>query len=146
MKMDATATKYTSWWCSNGLYKKVTSAGNKINNANQVIGYGTNKRMELAMVGCPQKRTLCGTVTLSSITTALDTSTDAAGVVLNVGAVTLDDKCTYVATSTVVPPAFTMSGGATSPKGLMTTNWQIHAMEYTATAPGVPWAASEGSL
>jgi hypothetical protein len=97
--------------------------------------------MELAMVGCPQKSTWCGTTSVSTIKTALTASTDAAGVVINVGVPTLDDKCTYVATSVDVPPAFTMSEG-TGAKGLMTTNWQIHAMEYTASAGGVNWSAS----
>jgi hypothetical protein len=102
-----------------------------------------NKRMELAMVGCPQKGSLCGTFTT---TTPLTASTDAAGVVINVvSTITLNDKCTYVATSTDVPPAFTMSEG-TGLKGLTTSNWVIHAMEYTATSNGAAWDASFGSL
>jgi hypothetical protein len=141
--IDAQNDRWSSWWCSNGLYKNVTASGAVTNNSIQTLGYGMNKRMEFAMVGCPQKSTLCGQT--SSIVTAL--VADSVDAPFTVGAILQTDKCSYVATSTVVPPAFVMSEGiAVTAKGLMTSNWQIHAMEYTATAAGVAWAASEGSL
>jgi len=141
--IDAQNDQWSSWWCSNGLYKNVYSLGNVTNNSIQTLGYGMNKRMEFAMVGCPQKSTLCGQ-TSSIVSTLLADSVDAP---FTVGAILQTDKCSYVATSTVVPPAFVMSEGiAVTAKGLMTSNWQIHAMEYTATATAVDWDPSKGSL
>jgi hypothetical protein len=55
MEIDDQQLRWSSWWCSNGLYKKITSSTAKEVNAQQIIGNGMNKRMELAMVGCPQK-------------------------------------------------------------------------------------------
>ena len=52
-EIDAATTAYSGWWCSNGLYKTVQSAGNITLNAQQVIPQGVNKRKELAQVGCP---------------------------------------------------------------------------------------------
>jgi hypothetical protein len=33
MKIDNSDTKYTSWWCSNGLYKNITAIGTVVNNS-----------------------------------------------------------------------------------------------------------------
>jgi len=29
-KIDSATTAYSSWWCSNGLYKKITTAGSAV--------------------------------------------------------------------------------------------------------------------
>jgi len=52
-EINATTVAYSGWWCSNGLYKTVQSAGNITLNAQQTITDGVNKRRELAQVGCP---------------------------------------------------------------------------------------------
>jgi hypothetical protein len=52
-EIEATTVAYSGWWCSNGLYKTVQSNGNITLNAQQVIPQATNKRKELAQVGCP---------------------------------------------------------------------------------------------
>lgn len=64
MQIDDDNVRYSSWWCSNGLYKKIylnsTPAATVEVNAQQIIGNGINKRMELALIGCPQKTLMCG--------------------------------------------------------------------------------------
>ena len=59
-KTDAT-TAYASWWCSNGLYTKVTSNGDNVSNASQPLFTSTNQRTELAYAACPQIAAQCGT-------------------------------------------------------------------------------------
>ena len=64
MQIDDDNVRYSSWWCSNGLYKKIylnsSDAATVEVNAQQIIGNGINKRMELALIGCPQKTLMCG--------------------------------------------------------------------------------------
>lgn len=43
-KIDNSATMWTSWWCSNGLYKKVTASATISMNSQQIIPSGTNQR------------------------------------------------------------------------------------------------------
>lgn len=52
-RIEAATTAKSSWWCSNGLYKKVTVGGTILLNSQQTISATQNKRMELALVGCP---------------------------------------------------------------------------------------------
>jgi hypothetical protein len=58
-QVDDSSVAWSSWWCSNGLYKKVTAASTVVVNAQQVIAQATNKRMELAQIGCPQVAYMC---------------------------------------------------------------------------------------
>ena len=78
--------------------------------------------MELAMVGCPQKADQCGQTTSASILTALSTGTADTTIDILTTGPTVNDKCTWVATATLVAPSFYMSEGATA-LGLVTTNW-----------------------
>jgi hypothetical protein len=118
MQIDDELLAYSSWWCSNGLYKKITSSTDKEVNAQQIIGNGVNKRLELAMVGCPQKTLMCGNGT--SITTSLTTGTAAQEMTVGT-TLTVNDKCTWVAIATIVAPTFKF--GAPGDKGLTSTNW-----------------------
>jgi len=95
MQIDDFDTRYSSWWCSNGLYKKVTAANTVTLNSQQIIGNAVNKRQELAMVGCPQKTIMCGTDTSNSIVTALVANTSAV-VITVTSTLTTSDKCTWV--------------------------------------------------
>jgi len=60
---DVVATAYTSWWCSNGLYKTVTALSSNAGTSNisTIIPMSNNKRLELAQVACPQTSANCGT-------------------------------------------------------------------------------------
>jgi len=80
-----------------------------------------NKRMELAMVGCPQKADQCGQTT-GVMVTELTTGTANTTIDILTTGPTVNDKCTWVATATLVAPSFYMSEGATA-LGLVTTNW-----------------------
>jgi hypothetical protein len=51
---------WSSWWCSNGLYKSVASGTVGSLNGTQLFLSGSNQRRELARVGCPQKAAFCG--------------------------------------------------------------------------------------
>lgn len=44
MQIDDLDTRYSSWWCSNGLYKKLTAASTVTLNSQQIIGNAVNKR------------------------------------------------------------------------------------------------------
>lgn len=139
---NSIGTAFSSWWCSNGLYKRVVSnasSGTGIANTVQALAPSQNPRAELALVGCPQRRARCGgaspVVDLDAASPANlvftikgDSSTGgpAAGI----------DKCTWVAHATTGAPAFVMSGGSGNGAGvgLKTANWVIHNMEYVAGA------------
>jgi hypothetical protein len=98
MQIDDATTRYSSWWCSNGLYKKVwldSATATAELNSQQIIGNGVNKRIELALVGCPQKTLMCGTGTTLSITSALTTTP--VTVIVDKALLGLTDKCTWVA-------------------------------------------------
>jgi hypothetical protein len=45
---DLEATKYMSWWCSNGLYNKITSGSAGVANTTQTFQMNSNQRKELA--------------------------------------------------------------------------------------------------
>lgn len=72
--VDDVSTIWSSWWCSNGLYKNVITGSSKVLNAQQIIPQATNKRMELAQVGCPQVKSFCGNQGTSLLQT-LDATT-----------------------------------------------------------------------
>jgi len=58
------------------------------------------------------------------------------------GGMTMTNKCTWVVWSTMSGPTFTFGNGPAL--GLVGSNWEIHAMEYTAQ--GVSFDQSKGSL
>lgn len=47
-KWDKTTIKYTSWWCSNGLYKKAFTGDAGTVNVIQAFRHSDNPRRELA--------------------------------------------------------------------------------------------------
>lgn len=71
-------TAYSSWWCSNGLYKTLTGSGAGTLNGTQLFLSSANPRLELALVGCPQKAAVCGSPT--SVLTALSSGTAATAI------------------------------------------------------------------
>jgi hypothetical protein len=134
-EIDNLTTKYSSWWCSNGIFKKVTvitGAGQAvIVNANQTIHSSENQRLELALVGCPQGTTMCnnGTDMAFNLTAAAATKTYTMPITAS-GGMTMTNKCTWVVWSTMSGPTFTFGNGPVL--GIVGSNWEIHAMEYTA--------------
>ena len=72
--VDDSTVVWSSWWCSNGLYKSVITGSTKVLNAQQIIPQATNKRRELAQVGCPQVKSFCDNQGTSLVQT-LDAST-----------------------------------------------------------------------
>jgi len=124
-EIDNTTTIRSSWWCSNGLYKKVTVVGTIKLNANQTIAAGANKRQELAQVGCPNPKTACATgnnvaLVLSSSPRVITMPTTIAGS----NGFTTGMKCTWVAFAKLAAPQWTMNESATSSGvGLTGSNW-----------------------
>jgi hypothetical protein len=117
-------TAYTSWWCSNGLFNTVTSAGAD-NTANGLQSFvnpikgtitaalkATNARLELATVGCPQRSKACGaapTIDLdnSSSVKTITMAKTLGNTYVNTGLYfTPDEKCTWVAYSVKGAPNF----------------------------------------
>lgn len=82
------------------------------------------------MVGCPNRAKTCadanGIKALVDKTTAwvIDMGTGNNGLTIN-------NKCTWVATSYLYAPSFVVTAG-TGDKGI-TTDWLLHVMEYTTT-------------
>lgn len=142
-EIDNVNTQYSSWWCSNGIYKKVTTAGSAVElNANQELTGSQNARLELALVGCPQGATMCNSG--STMATDLATASTTATFTMPVSTMTLTSKCTWVAYSTIAGPTFVFGESAAS-LGLVGSNWEIHAMEYTASTT-TSFLESNGSL
>lgn len=55
---------------------------------------------------------------------------------------TFNDKCTWVAWSYVAAPTFTLADGAGAlGVNMVSTNWEIHAMEYTTGAASADLAS-----
>jgi len=99
-----------------------------------------NKRLELALVGCPNPNTFCGydkngAATVANPTIATDVGTNSWTVSPLATGLTVDMKCTWVAWSIKSGPTFTLGEG-TGPLGITATNWVIHAMEYTGDLVG----------
>lgn len=99
-------TAYSGWWCSNGLYKTVQSGPAVTLNSQQVIPQGVNKRLELAQVGCPNSKAMCGyDNTTPLVATEVVSGTALVFALPDVG-MTVDNKCTWVAFSTKAGPTF----------------------------------------
>jgi len=112
----------TSWWCSNGLYKKVTVAGTAVVNAQQTIASSQNKRHELAQVGCPNPAVACNTgATVAMLLTATPRAIVMPTTVLASNGFTTGMKCTWVAYATLAAPQWTMN--EVSSQGLTGSNW-----------------------
>jgi len=125
-EIDNTTTIRSSWWCSNGLYKKVTVVGTVKLNANQTIAAGANKRQELAQVGCPNPKIACATG--ASVALLLVAGTPRVitmpVTIAGSGGFTTGMKCTWVAYATLAAPQWTMNESATSSGvGLTGSNW-----------------------
>ena len=122
---SAAALKYTSWWCSNGLYKKVTASTDSTINVTQPIMANQNPRIELAFAACPQITSTCGTTNGAVLKSFTDTTTSAITVVLlAANGLTNKDKCTWVASSAKAAPTFSIANGTTpTTLGLATANW-----------------------
>ena len=56
----------------------------------------------------------------------------------------VNNKCTWVTYSAIAAPTF-LFGESATPDGLTGTNWEIHAMEYTASST-TSFVAANGSL
>jgi len=69
---DVVVAAYSSWWCSNGLYKTVTdiTSAAGASNISTIIPFSNNKRLELAQVACPQSSGNCGTAVITSLTSS----------------------------------------------------------------------------
>jgi hypothetical protein len=145
--IDDALTAWSSWWCSNGLYKTVTSSTAGVLNGTQVFLSGSNQRRELARVGCPQKAAFCGVTSSAAITSIFKGTLTSTAVIIEVATtstLTYNEKCTWAAGSYEWAPTFVFSAGATSgAPGITTANWQIHTMEYTTAAS---FSAATGSL
>lgn len=75
------------------------------------------------MVGCPLIAGKCGiTTSTKGVYSLVDNTTALVIDVLNNAGPSLNDKCSWVATSTSYAPTFFMSMGGGS-KGLTTANW-----------------------
>jgi len=113
---------YTSWWCSNGLYKNVTTATSATTiNTSTMINTSTNQRKELAQVACPQISAWCGTNVVFGMTTANSISATPAQIEIITGtALTTSSKCTWLAHAVMYAPTFTISKGAAAGPGLAT--------------------------
>lgn len=126
--MTSATTAYASWWCSNGLYTKVTGAGDNVSNASQPLFTSTNQRTELAYAACPQIAAQCGTagkqinastaIAASSSNNIVVTMTSVA-----LGGPTNEDKCTWVYSCTQCAPTFTMAKNGSAGLGIVSPNW-----------------------
>lgn len=126
--LDIDDTAFTSWWCSNGLYKTLTATSTGSQNGIQVWEVGSNQRLELALVGCPQRASLCG----GGADHVQQVTSSAVNIAVAATALGLGEKCTWVGWSYAYAPTFAMTDA--SSKGITTGNWQIHTMEYVGAA------------
>lgn len=94
------------------------------------------------MVGCPNRAKTCADA--NGVKT-LDETTKTWTIDMGTGdnALTIDNKCTWVATSWLYAPSFVVSAG-TGGKGIV-TDWALHVMEYTGTT-AADYAANVGAL
>lgn len=94
------------------------------------------------MVGCPNRAKTCADA--NGIKTLVDKTTNW---VIDMGTgdngLTIDNKCTWVATSWLYAPSFKVEAG-TGAKGIV-TDWALHVMEYTGTI-NAAYATNVGAL
>jgi hypothetical protein len=125
--LDDATVAWSSWWCSNGLYKTVTSGTAGLLNGTQLFLSGSNQRRELARVGCPQKAAFCGKTAAADIKDIFTAGLTSTAVVIEVATTsdfTYNEKCTWAAGSYAWAPTFAFSTGATSgAPGITTPNW-----------------------
>jgi len=125
-EIDNVNTIRTSWWCSNGLYKNVTTATSAVTlNSQQTITSGQNKRQELAQVGCPNAKLACNTGTTVAVGLT-NASVNAAkrDIVMPLttsNGMTTGMKCTWVTWSVVAAPSWTLKESTNI--GLTGSNW-----------------------
>ena len=134
---------YKGWWCSNGLFNQVTTAGSAATSNGLQVFYNslkgraagnilpTNARQEIATVGCPQRSKACGTNVIidvdvspiaNNVVTMLSTLKNLPGEDPSTGLyMSTSDKCTWVAKSVKGAPNFTIQKGATY--GLVGNTW-----------------------
>jgi hypothetical protein len=91
-------------------------------NAQQIIPQGVNKRLELAQVGCPNSKAMCGyDNTTPVVATALS---GVKAFDMPVSGMSALYKCTWVVYAANAAPAFEFMNTANSGlKGIVTTNW-----------------------
>jgi hypothetical protein len=75
-------------------------------NSQQIIQAGTNKRTELAMVGCPQLGLSCDQTT--SIAQLISASAATKVYAMPVSGFTVNDKCSWVVYAVDAAPTFVM--------------------------------------
>ena len=125
-EIDDGSALRTSWWCSNGLYKKVTVAATTIViNAQQTISASQNKRMELAQVGCPNAKVACGVASsVALVLTGTPRVITMPVTIAGSNGFTTGMKCTWVAYAVLAAPQWTLNESATSSGiGLKSSNW-----------------------
>ena len=91
-------------------------------NVAQVMGVNDNQRKELALVGCPNITAYCGMDTSTKGVYTLASTSATTVNILTASGLTVEDKCTWVATSYLYAPTFKMNNAAAT-KGLATLNW-----------------------
>lgn len=143
---NAASVAYSSWWCSNGLYSRSTASTVATRNILQPLLGSQNQRTELALVACPQTKATCGGG--AAVLQDVDTTASIPIILTSALGPLMVDKCTWVGTSLVKAPTFTIEKApvvsAVGGKGITSPNWQIHSMEYTGTASGT--IVVDGSL
>lgn len=80
----------------------------------------------------------------ATVAVELTSGTTTRTVTMPVTGMTTNNKCTWVTYSKIAAPTF-LFGESATPDGLTGTNWEIHAMEYTASA-ATTFSATNGSL
>jgi len=110
---------FTSWWCSNGLYKHVTTGPAGKGNFIQTFSYNDNQRLELAMVACPNKTDLCGADGYKLLT---DNTPFVVKIAASVTLLTTD-KCTWVVSSYKMAPTFVVAAEPTKSLGITSAGW-----------------------
>lgn len=93
------------------------------------------------MVGCPNRAKTCADA--NGIKTLVDTTAWVIDMGTGDNALTIDNKCTWVATSWLYAPSFVVEAG-TGAKGIV-TDWALHVMEYTGST-AADYAANVGAL
>ena len=75
---------------------------------------------------------MCGGTT--TVASEVNVGTPKVTITMPTSGMTVNHKCTWVAWSTVSGPSFKfLETTAATPLGVFGTNWEIHAMEYTAS-------------
>jgi hypothetical protein len=130
----------TNWWCSDGSYNLkadalygtagATASGLKAviadfaaasgNAATSEIVPGDDKRLELFMAACRQKKINCGGSSMIPETGTMSR------VVLATSGMTSLEKCTWTMMSLTKAPSFKISGGSVA----LTANWDVMYQEW----------------